>query len=47
MLASSFIQCILLCISFISLTMGVYLPGVAPIDFQEGDEIELKVNKLR
>ncbi len=24
-----------------------YLPGVAPRDFKEGEEVELKVNKLR
>lgn len=24
-----------------------YLPGVAPYDFQQGENVDLKVNKLR
>ena len=26
---------------------GFYLPGVAPQNYEDGDRVELKVNKLR
>lgn len=26
---------------------GFYLPGVAPTSYEEGDDVDLKVNKLR
>ena len=29
------------------ITNGFYLPGVAPYDFQAGEKVDLKVNKLR
>ena len=31
----------------ISSARGMYLPGVAPHSFADGEEVELKVNKLR
>jgi hypothetical protein len=27
-------------------TCWAYIPGVAPVEFDDGDEVELKVNKL-
>ena len=31
----------------IATAFGFYLPGVAPRSFHRGDDVELKVNKLR
>jgi hypothetical protein len=41
------------CLSFVTIGIilelgnGFYLPGVAPRSFFSGEEVELKVNKLR
>lgn len=32
---------------FLQITSSFYLPGVAPHNYVEGEEVELKVNKLR
>ena len=37
----------LVLIAVLSNVLSCYLPGVAPRNFQEGEEVELKVNKLR
>ncbi|KAJ6814686.1 transmembrane 9 superfamily member 7-like [Iris pallida] len=34
------------CLLFLSPARSFYLPGVAPRDFQKGDELQVKVNKL-
>jgi len=33
-------------VSLIAAAVNAYLPGVAPVDYNEGDVVELKVNKL-
>ncbi|KAL2534083.1 Transmembrane 9 superfamily member 7 [Abeliophyllum distichum] len=40
------VTAILVCLLWISSVHSFYLPGVAPRDFQRGDELQVKVNKL-
>ncbi|XP_078432050.1 transmembrane 9 superfamily member 7-like [Wolffia australiana] len=40
--AASLLVCLLLC----PFAAGFYLPGVAPRDFEKGDDLQVKVNKL-
>jgi transmembrane 9 superfamily protein 2/4 len=35
-----------LLLAFLVVTHGFYLPGVAPHDYAEGEQIDIKVNKL-
>jgi hypothetical protein len=37
---------VVVCIALISSTYA-YLPGVAPHNFKNGEDVQLKVNKLR
>ena len=44
-LRSFFISCILI-LTISANTLAFYLPGVAPRDYKEGDEVEVQVNSL-
>jgi hypothetical protein len=37
---------VVLC-AMVQIANGFYLPGVAPHSYADGDDVELKVNKLR
>ena len=38
----------LLCVTFcIQSIIGFYIPGVAPFDFQKGENVEVKVRLIR
>jgi hypothetical protein len=36
----------LLAVLMMMQSVHAYIPGVAPVEFEDGDEVELKVNKL-
>lgn len=42
----AFLLSFILCIVIVPSARAFYLPGVAPRDFNEGDELQVKVNKL-
>lgn len=42
----AFLWLCVLCIAIVPAARAFYLPGVAPRDFNEGDELQVKVNKL-
>jgi hypothetical protein len=44
----AFVAVVVLCAAFCAAPVDAfYLPGVAPKSFHPGEEVELKVNKLR
>ena len=42
------LACLLLCVAaaLVRLSHGFYVPGVAPVEFREGEEVEIKVQIL-
>lgn len=35
-----------LCLALVSLCKGFYLPGIAPRNYEDGETVDVKVNKL-